>query len=781
MKHLIQYILITFFSIISVKAQHTISGKVLSNTNEEIPFANVILYDASSQQLVKGAISTENGSYTLENVIKGAYYIEVSTLGFKNKKTPLFQISYEDLKRDFILDHDSLDEVVIISRRPIIRQTSEKLTIDFQKTELINTNLRDVMKKIPGVTITNNNLSYAGRSNIRILIDGKNTDYLDVSSLMREIPANNISKVELINQPGAEYDAEGSGPLINIVLKKNAKLGTNGSIQTTTAYTNDFNYGTNASFSQYKNDLNFQASVGFSESSWREDLLIKRKVENERFKQSSITPENILSYTSSIGINYDINEKNRIGVSGRGLYSISNRNTENLTTVTSQSSSDRLLTDNLFDSDRVNFNINPYYELNSGNNKLIVAFNYVNYTDTNENSLIQVEESTIDYLNRKYLQDVSYDILTYKADYGNNSDNINWGVGSKFTDVSSQSNLQSFIENSEGGFIENQDQSNNFTLNESIFALYGTLDFTIGEWKSNFGLRWEKSKTEGITEPQGITNVREISELFPSISLSRKLNDNLGLNIAYNRRIERPAYNSLNAFVLFYDAFTFEKGNPQLKPSFTNNYEIGLTYKEQPFFSVSYGRTVDVLFQVLSQNDETAEIARTTVNLADNQFWNIKLFTSLKFIENVDGFVGVNINNNKFTSESLVPIFDENKWAATFFLNTSYEFPWNINSEISASYTTGGLEGQVEYKNLASLDIALSKTFFNKRLKATMQFADIINPPFLGTLNYDNLNLDIDNNGVGQNFYLKLSYNFGFKPKDNKSRENISKDEEDRI
>ena len=134
---------------------------------------------------------------------------------------------------DFVLEEEAqgLDEVVVKSKRPTIRQTAEKLVVDLESSEMINTSLRDVMRKVPGVLVTNNGISIAGNRGVRILINGKTTEYMDVQTLLRDLPADNIAKIEVIEQPGAEYQASGSVAIIDIILKKNPLLMKDGSME----------------------------------------------------------------------------------------------------------------------------------------------------------------------------------------------------------------------------------------------------------------------------------------------------------------------------------------------------------------------------------------------------------------------------------------------------------------------------------------------------------------------------------------------------------------------
>lgn len=227
MNALAKIIIISILGVLSAQGQNKISGLITEN-NVPLEYANVILYNKTSKEVVTGTISDKQGVYAFNSIKNGIYYIEVSMLGFKTKTSKEFQL-LADKELNFTLNEEaeSLNEVVVKSKRPVIRQTAEKLVVDLENSEMINSNLKDVMKRVPGVIVTNNGISYAGQNNIRILINGKTTDYMDMNTLLRDMPADNIARVEMVEQPGAEFDAAGSGPIINIILKKNVRLGTN--------------------------------------------------------------------------------------------------------------------------------------------------------------------------------------------------------------------------------------------------------------------------------------------------------------------------------------------------------------------------------------------------------------------------------------------------------------------------------------------------------------------------------------------------------------------------
>ncbi|XMO87969.1 outer membrane beta-barrel protein [Algibacter sp. AS12] len=780
MNVLIKIILIFLLSNVSLSAQNQISG-LISESNQPLEFANVILYDSLSKEVITGVISNERGNYLFTDIENGTYYISVSMLGFKTKKSEPFELlANKTLDFNLIEENENLDEVVIKSKRPVIRQTAEKLIVDLEKSEMINANLQDVMKGVPGILVTNNGISYAGQSNIRILINGKTTDYMDMDTLLRDMPADNIAKVELVEQPGAEFDAEGSGPIINIILKKNVKLGTHGSVNTWFGEDEGFEYGTSASIASYKNKLNWQANAGYSAPTWREDLFLKRSIGDETYNQATIEPYDPKSLRVSASIDYYLNDAHSVGISVRKTNSNSDRDSRSTNTITTPSTTDLLLSKNSFNRDQEVFNVNPYYEFKNDAHKFTADFNFVDYKNDNINTISSLPESTIEYTNQQYLQDAKYQIKTYKADYSRLfSDDFKLSFGLKNSQVNTDSDLKSFNENTNGDFDFDANASNRFFVDEHIFALYTKLNVTQGAWSFSGGLRFEDSNTQGTSSSNNETRERKISKLFPSASISRKLNDNLGANLAYSYRIRRPSYNTLNSFVTYYDPLSSEVGNENLKPSFTNRYQFNLTFDGQPFFTIGYSETKDAMFQFVSQDNDTAQIERKTINLNDSKNWNFRLFAPLSIIKGLEGYTGFIVNYNKF--ESNPNNLNLQKWSLMWFTQANYELPWEINAELNGNYGTGALEGGIDAEWFADIGFSFSKKFMDEKLKVNLGINKVLNRGFVGVIDYNNLYAEVESNQSRQNVQLRLSYSFGSKFGKKKARKNASQEEENRI
>ena len=772
--------------IISVNSfgQYAISGKITDEENTPLPFANITLHQENEAGSVIGVVSNFDGYFSFEAVQEGSYHLTISVLGFETKVSDEFLLE-EDRNFDFILIEDiqQLDEVVVKSKRPVIRQTAEKLVVDIENSTMINTTLQDVMRKVPGVIVTNNGISIAGNRGVRILINGKTTEYMDVQTLLRDFPADNIAKIEVIEQPGAEYEAAGTGAIIDIILKKNVRFGTHGNVNSWVGEDQGVEYGAGFSIASYKNKLNWQTGISHSQPTWREDLFLVRKVGDETYDQTTIEPYDPNNFRWSGSIDYNLSANSVVGIGGQYYRRTSDRIASSTTLITQPNSMNVLFSENRFDLERYNFNLNPYYEFKMETDKLRLDINYIQFNSNSTNVLTDLVESTIPFVNRKYQQDGSFAITTYQLDYTKTlSNQFSVSFGSRFADVSTDNDLQSFDENENELFQFREEESSQFLIEETIFALYTKANAKIEKWSFSGGLRYEDSNTNGYSifmlEGSQQSNVRKrpIKKLFPSASISRELSEVLGANLSYSYRIQRPSYSSLNTFAQFLDPYSASQGNPNLIPAFTNKYQFNLTIEGQPFFGIGYSSTKDAIFNIIQQNDTTAQIRQLEVNIENNTNWNFRLFGPLDFIPGVEGFTGFIVLHNDFQSATYS--IDLNKWSLIWFTQASYTLPYDINFEVSGNYGTGALDEGVDVDWFAELDFSFGKTFLDDRLKLNLGFNKMLNRGFVGVINYGNVDASVESNESRQNIQLRLSYSFGSKFGKNDNDRDSSAEEE---
>lgn len=776
MKNLIIFLLCSFS--FTIQAQHQVSGVINTPSNEPIFYANAVLFNLQDSSLIKGEISNDKGLFTIKNIKDGEYYVQASMLGYQKQYSETFTFPNPNpifLKLSLKEDAELLSTVEITARKPLLEQKADKLVVNIEDNlSSMNSNLMDVMKQVPGMLVVNDKLSMAGQSNVTILINGKTTKYMDIQSLMRDMPGDNIKSVEIIHQPGAEYDASGSGPIINIVLKKNNLFGTNGIITAGIGQAYETKYNTGLRLSHYQGDINIQGSASLTRGSWYEETSITRRIKRNTngeestdiFDSVNRNPGEPLSYRFGMAIDWDIKDNHRIGFGARYIDSETNKLAINTTDITLRSNDPlQIITENEGNSNWSMASFNPYYEwkIDSSKQTLDIDANWVQYKINSISNLDFITNSNAFMLSNQINDQPSdTEITAFRIDYKNIlSPKVTLKAGGKYSMANLDNELSVQNQNSNGEWINNLQQSNQFLFDETVKALYTKAEFSLGDWNGTAGLRYEHSISNGYSVTVDSTQKRIISQLFPSASLSRKIGGPLGAALSYSYRIDRPRYSTLNPFVYYYDAFTSERGNPLVRPELTNSFKFSLTYNSQPFFNIEYKRSKDALVDVTEQNDESGEASRLTVNLDKFTNTNMSLFLPLEMFSPLTGYTGIILNKNAYDAPYLDGQFNQSKWSLTAVFNANYSLPYEINGEFNSWYTSGDQEGIMNSDWLYGVNLGFSKKFLDDKLKLSFGVQDLFNRFYTATIDYANMDVDIESKWANNVVNFRASYKFG--------------------
>lgn len=773
MKNLILFVIISLSHLAS--AQNTITGTVTNDDNAAIFFATVALYNSTDSTLVSAESTNENGNYIIKNVTDGNYYLTASMLSFQDFTIRNIDInSNKTINHNFRLTTDAnlLSTVEIKAKVPLMEQRADKLIVNVADN-ITNTsgNLLDVMKKVPGMLVVNDRLSMAGGGTPTILLNGKSTQYMDVQSLLRDMPGDNIQKVEIIHQPGAEYEASGSGPILNIILKKNALVGTNGSVTFAAGKGELWDYTTGLNLSHYAGKLNIFGGVGFSRNAWVEDLSITRRLTNISpsinglYEQQNIdkgTPE---TYRGNIRLDYDLTNRHRIGIEGKYFNNDNKRLATNITNVNILNESIQdysLATDNDIDRGWTYASVNPYYifEIDTSGQKLELDANFANYQIEGMNTLTTLNSIDNSIDQQRYFQPGDTKILATSIDYTKPLNNvIEIKTGLKYSHADLDNDLRSeFFEN--GNWVNNTSQSNHYLFDEKIYASYGKIQFTSGDWSGTAGLRYENSQSEGESLTIDSTLSRRISKLFPSFSLSNKFMGPLTGTISYSYRIDRPRYSTLNPFVYYLDPFTFEQGNQNLRPELTHSGKFSISYEGQPFFNIEYRESTDAIVEVTRQEADSEEASKTDINFDKQTQFSASLFFPLDFIPGLSGYGGVIAANNKYNSFYGDGIFERSQWSYTAVLQAEFKLPFDISAEIGGWYNSGQQEGIFNTEYLYGTSFGMSKKLLNNKAKVSIGVEDFANRFWHANVDYEQ-DMDLLVKWQAPVVNVRFSYKFG--------------------
>ena len=749
-------------------SQAQVSGTVRDSEGAPLAFANVILSTAADTAIIQGAFTDDDGQFSIESDSKGELLVRVSMVGYADYYSQPFNLEEENkVQLNCTLNASAyqLEGVVVEAKVPFLEQSAGKMTVNVaQNISGINGSMLDVLKKVPGVLVINNKVSLAGNANVSILIDGKPTDYLDIESLMSEMSADDIEKIEVISQAGATMDASGSGGVINIILKKNRLKGTNGSLSAGIGRGDLTKYSTNLSLNHRQGAVNVNGSIGFSHNTYWESIDVDRVVGNENFVQSSYNPNMPKTLKVRTGIDWDINEKQNAGASFQGYWGT---NSKSKTSITSIFSSDNLIEkvtgQNPVDRSWNFFNGDFYYnwKLDTSGQKLSFSANYSKFSRTSTS--ISEAASSIGRIfdNQKQLEPGRTNIAAMKLDYTlpvNRQWTINSGL--KYSWARSNNQLEAYTEDGDE-WTDNAGLSNHYIFTESINAAYLQASYKGKRINFNAGLRYEFSNSSGYSVTIDSTNARKIGQLFPSASVDIPLNTTFGISAAYSYRIKRPGYSSLNPFVFYYDPFSYQKGNPYLKPALTHSAKLSLTYDKQPFFNIGYQRTKDVIMAVTEQDDQTGASFLTIVNMDSHKRYSSSLFFPLSFIRNVNGYGGIIANYDIYKSNYLNGIYNKKKFSYVAFLNASVKLPLDFKLELGGWYNSGGLNGIMEYKNLYGTSIGVEKKLMDNQLSLKLSVEDPVNKFWTADIQYANMNMKVLSKWETKVINFKATYKFG--------------------
>ena len=792
------YIIIVLLSINLNAQQSSISiyGTILdSESNSPLEYATISVYSPNDSIVKFGGISNANGKFNLE-VSKGKYNIKIEYISFKEKLIKNINVfkSLDLGAIELVIDQNVLDEVELIGEKTQVEIKLDKTVYNIGKDlTLRGSSVSDVLDNLPSVAVDiDGNVSLRGNQNVRILINGKPSGLVGISSndALKQFPSESVEKVEIITSPSARYNAEGTAGIINIVLRKNKLAGLNGSISTNGGDPKTFGVSGNINFRTEK--INLFTNTGYSLSSYENASLS----ETEYFNSSSIN--NFLnengsrnterdSYYQSTGIEYFFNDKTSLVASYLTRKSDSDDITINNINQNFQGdkkSSKRIENENETD-DTKEFSLNLTHEfVNKGNLTIDYQKEKSNEIESSFISNTQSNPKFIEYLGEKVITDENQNSELYKIDYvlpiGEDGQfELGYRKSNKFqnTDYLVQDEVLN------GNYLINTDLTNKLFYNEKVNAFYTQYGNKKNKISYLFGIRVEESQTIVKQLESNSNSIKKYNDIFPTINLAYELKENETITLGYNRRISRPRSYFINPFPSRSSETSFFQGNPYLNPTYSNGIDLGyLKRLEKTTLNGSiYYKKSDAIFTFINEatgssvmvNDILVPvIKRSPVNLSSQEEIGIEFNTNYSHSKNWRIGGNVNFYQSEIIGNYNGIIYDSKNLIWSGRLNNYLKLFSSVDWQTRISYRGPQKTAISTRKGSISTNTAFSKDIFGDKMTLTFKINDIFETQKwrLETLSETYKTYSESSWRGGRNFNLSLIYRFNQKKSKSNNR-----------
>lgn len=781
------------------KKAEGITGQIINKQQQAIEAAFVCLVDSAKSQPVSQAITDAEGRFSFPRS-HGNLCLSVTCLGYKPYLSSVFNAEEEHELPVIVLEEESqvLEKVVVIGEKiqPVLEQKPGKLVFNVENSiNAQGSNAFDVLKQLPGISIQEESktISLNGRSSILILLNGKPTymPQAEIVDLLKSTSSANIKQIEVMSNASAQYDAAGSGGILNIVLKKRKDAGFQMMLNVGAAYwfnpkqnlETAFNYSTG----KWNIYGNYSHNFGHSNLYYGNE----RKQSGKLFDSQSTDTDKRNAVAATLGADYQLAEHHTVGIQGTGNFVFGPGSIYTHTDVYDDYERSHLLYSLASESQyehqkaaRYNFNFNYTYELPDertftfdadygwfdGNSRIYQPNTY--YSPAGE------LDSVGNYRSLGGRDIRLYALSTHYKETAGPGEILG---GIKFSNVSSRNTYQYFQVLPQADVLDT-DISNDFSYLESILAAYLLYDFHLGEkWNANVGLRAEYTHSDAHLMPvTGSKNEeshvrRDYVDLFPSAGITFRPDDKQSWSLSYGRRIDRPVYSDLNPIEQALDGLSTWKGNPFLKPQKTSRISLQYQY-DQTSVEVSYSHTTDYQVQVTDTLGPD-KIVMEPRNLGKQSYWGISVSQALRLLPGWN----LTLSGNAYYLDNQMAFdvqrhYQRKRWAGNFSLQTSFPLCWGIRSEVLGVYLTKRLGGSTEVMNPTGfVDIGFQKKFCQGKAAVKLSLSDVFWSNHWGDgINYFG-GFESINYGYGESrmFRLNFTYTFGGSEKRKEKHLNI--------
>ncbi len=781
------FILLLFST--TAAAQNTTRLAVTLSSAKKDSLTNITLqlYRLPDTTLVSSQVyKTGGNSFSVTSFSK--YIIRVSSVGFEaTEKTVSVTDKPVAISIPVKRMTTSMQGVTVVSRKPVIKQEDDKSIIDAAVLANSSTNAYEVLEKTPGTIVDQDgNVYLNSMTPATVYINGREMKLSseDLASLLKSLPAASVSKIEILRNPSAKYDASSSGGIVNIVLKKGVKLGSNGSVNL--AYcqgvdsTQTAGFNLNRSAGKVNSYLNYQ----FTKRTNYEELNSNRYISSD----SSLLSQNAyttypslgnyigagtdIAFTKKFNITYDI----RLNSNNNKSHALNGSNIIKLPMQTPTGNNESGI-DNKNNSLYIGNELSSKYKIDSLGSEWTVDLEYNYYHNNNSQN----------YTNFYYLPSkptvfgdgvskgrknifVAETELVYKM-----PKILTVEAGVKLTVSNSRNSAAYFYESGGSGRQVDAYQTNTFRYRETISATYLQVAKTFWGFTLKPGLRLETTDISGRQViPRDTSLSIKRTDLFPYVYLRHNLfklfKTQLVGNAIFRKSIRRPYYEILNPYPKYVDQYLFDMGNPRLQPQFTTNYELNVTFDDFPVLAFGINNTKNIFSNVTYQDDVTKIAYRTYDNLGKSKEYYARILGGVPPGGNYFFYIGAQYNHISYNGIYQNQPLNYKRGSWLFFMFQEFKATKTLTFNMQGFLRTRAIQNFYELDNFGGLFLSVNKSILKRKANIIVSINDALRTNQVSfQLNQGNVSASGSRVNDTRRIGITLRYNFGLsKPKENK-------------
>ena len=772
------------------KGNEVITGTVLdSASSQPVSFATLTLSNPVTKKNVDGALANDKGVFKISGLASGTYTLTVSFIGYKTKSFEVVKTMGNVSKAqlgNIMLSQSSnvLNEVTVVGQRALIEEKIDR-TVYNAENDLTarGGDATDVMKRVPMVSVDpDGNVSVRGSQNIKVLINGKPSAMASasISDALKQIPADLIKSVEVITSPSAKYDAEGSGGIINIILKKNTLQGLSLNLNSALGM-RGADMGLNGGYKS--GSLTFSLG-GFGRTGYNipgefnnsQTVNSLSSADSYLTTQSADTHNKFLFGRYNAGVDYDINEHNSLSL---GLVFGANNHPTTQDNFLTQSYLNNVLTNSLFRKNTITNNSNSVdatltYTL-SGNKperefSLLTAYSQNNRNNNFESIFLGEDGGAVtgglrndnNSLNKEFTLEADYQTPLAKDQL------LEFGAKDIIRMVTSDYSYQGASGSSLNYMpVSSTNLTNAFNYRQNVTS--GYFSYTLTPFKNytvRAGTRYEYATIDADFKSGSILSIPSYGVLVPSLNISKKFASGDLIKLGYNRRIQRPSIEFLNPNIQASNPLNVSSGNPELHPEYTNNFELAYsTNIKSSHFNVSaFMRNTNNAIQTIRTT--SGDTVKTSFkNLGTQNAYGMGLSTNLTLTKKLNINGGIDFYYLNLDNQSPDPLFQASNqgFVTSYRLFGSYDLSDGYSIQAFGFRRSRQIQLQGSQGNFSVYNISFNKKFANKKGSIGIGADNFLTKGFEipSVVNSGNINQNALNIMHNRSIEISLSYKFG--------------------